>query len=198
MVAELVGEGITGTTEIQRHVEQFTKKTIFNGRANTLMLNRRFNPSKRDLSNLIYRTRMANLHSHCDDEELQHKVKAWQETCPEDSIFYRPQQKDGLLLVHQTKWQHKLLAKYGSEIALLDATYKTTRYAIPLFFLTVKTNVSYAVVATFLVENEKTVSLIEALNLIKEWTPNWTPHNFMVDFSEAEISALETVFPGKT
>ena len=32
---------------------------------------------------------------------------------------------------------------------------KTARYAIPLFFLAVKTNVDYQVVAAFLIEKEK-------------------------------------------
>ena len=39
-----------------------------------------------------------------------------------------------LLLVHQEQWQRELLGKYGNEICLIDATYKTTRYAIALFF----------------------------------------------------------------
>ena len=41
--------------------------------------------------------------------------------------------KNKLLFVHQTKWQKRLLNKYGNELTLLDATYKTTRYALPLF-----------------------------------------------------------------
>ena len=130
-------------------------------------------------------------------------MEKWKAAHPEDYISYRPHQVDsddgkGLLLVHQTEWQRRLLEKYGSQIVLLDATYKTTRYAVPLFFLTVKTNVSYTVVATFLVENEKAVTLMEVLQIIKSWNPNWSQRNFMVDFSEAEICALETVFPGMT
>ena len=39
-----------------------------------------------------------------------------------------------LLFVHQTSWQKSMLEKYGNEIYLLDATYKTSRYALPLFF----------------------------------------------------------------
>lgn len=41
--------------------------------------------------------------------------------------------QEKLLYVHQKKWQRDLL-KYGSEIFLLNATYKTTKYAVPLFF----------------------------------------------------------------
>ena len=38
-----------------------------------------------------------------------------------------------LLLCYQTKEQKRLLLKYGNDMCLLDATYKTTRYALPLF-----------------------------------------------------------------
>ena len=48
----------------------------------------------------------------------------------------------GLLLVHQTAWQKRLLIRY-SIMCLLDATYKTTRYAVPLFFLCMRSNVYY-------------------------------------------------------
>ena len=68
------------------------------------------------------------------------------------SIFYRAKTKEQMekenepnsfLLVCQSKWQKYLLQHYGSELILLDATYKATRYSLPLFFLTVKTNVDY-------------------------------------------------------
>ena len=52
----------------------------------------------------------------------------------------------GLLFVHQTKDQRPLLERYGNEISMLDATYKTTRYSLPLFFVVVKTNVDYQIV----------------------------------------------------
>ena len=37
-----------------------------------------------------------------------------------------------LLFVHQTAWQRRLLERYG-DVCLLDATYKTTKYALPVF-----------------------------------------------------------------
>ena len=51
------------------------------------------------------------------------------------------------LFIHQDPWQQQLLSKYGNTISLLDATYKTTKYELPLFLLSVKTNVGYSVVA---------------------------------------------------
>ena len=46
--------------------------------------------------------------------------------------------EQSLLWVHQTKWQREILAKYGNTMTLIDATYKTTKYDIPLFFVTVR------------------------------------------------------------
>ena len=63
----------------------------------------------------------------------------------EDIRVTSPLSYQKFLFVHQTTWQRRLLSKYGNDICLLDATYKTTRYALPLFFLAVKTNVDYQV-----------------------------------------------------
>ena len=38
-----------------------------------------------------------------------------------------------LLWVYQEPWQQQLMVKYGNIISLMDATYKTTRYDLPLF-----------------------------------------------------------------
>ena len=91
----------------------------------------------------------------------------------------------------------RMLKKYGNEMCLLDATYKTTRYALPLFFLVVKTNVDYQVVAAFLIEGETTENVIAALAIIKGWNPDFNPLYAMVDCSTEEINALETLYPGK-
>ena len=44
--------------------------------------------------------------------------------------------------------------KNGNMISLLDATYKAIKYELPLFFLSVMTNVGYSVVAEFLIQFE--------------------------------------------
>ena len=48
---------------------------------------------------------------------------------------------------------------------LLDATYKTTRYALPLFLLVIKTNIDYQVVGAFVTQDEKTETIAEALSM---------------------------------
>ena len=67
-----------------------------------------------------------------------------------------------------------------------------------IFFLTVRTNVGYKVVAHFIVQSETTEELVEALNILKSWNPQWNPPFFLCDYSEAEISAIERSFPGIT
>ena len=88
-----------------------------------------------------------------------------------------------------------MLERYGSELALMDATYKTTRYAIPLFFVCVHTNVGYKVVAKFKCQSEDQASISEALAIIKGWNPVWNPTYFMGDYCNAEIAALEEQLP---
>ena len=81
---------------------------------------------------------------------------------------------------------------------MMDATYKTTKYDLPLFFITVHTNSGYCVVAEFIVQSESQCYIEEALSIIRSWNPDWKPDFFMTDYSEAEISALEASFPNTT
>ena len=60
-----------------------------------------------------------------------------------------------------------LIKWYGNEMILLDATYKTTRYTLPLMFIVVKTNVDYQTVASFVIENETYEAISEAVAVIK-------------------------------
>ena len=79
---------------------------------------------------------------------------------------------------------------------MLDATYKTMKYELALFFLCVRTNnVGYSVVAEFIVQEESAEKIAEALGIIKQWNPSWNPSFFMTDYSEAELLAIEQVFP---
>ena len=83
-------------------------------------------------------------------------------------------------------------------ISLIDATYKTTCYELPLFFICVRTNVSYSVVAEFIVQSENAENIQEALTILTQWNPEWNPRFFMSDYSEAELNAIEAVFPSTT
>ena len=51
-------------------------------------------------------------------------------------------------------------------------------------------------VAQFITQNETTQDIQEALKVLKTWNPSWKPKFFMLDYSEAEIAAIENAFPG--
>ena len=116
-----------------------------------------------------------------DDEYYEDEVKVSGTTCAQSLLF-----------VHQTAWQRRLLQRYGNNICLLDATYRTTRYSLPLFFLAVKTNVDYQVVGSFIIQHETTEAIAEALQTLKQWNLSWKPQFFMTDLSEQEIIQHET------
>lgn len=99
--------------------------------------------------------------SKLEQHNLKLKIDDWKTTEPESEFHFRPYQKPEkptdmvaenpeaedkefevtLLWVHQTHWQQEMLTKYGNTMVLMDAIYKTTLYDVPLFFLTVHTNV---------------------------------------------------------
>jgi len=89
-----------------------------------------------------------------------------------------------------------MMLMYGSDVCLIDATYRTTSYDLPLVCLCVATNVGYCNVATMLLVDEKSDSIAAGLRTISAWNPTWKPQYFMSDFHEAQILALELTFPG--
>ena len=164
----------------------------------------------------MYRASVKFILSKIDQENLEKNIGVWRERYPEDCFFFRPctvspenpasEEGDGeveaditqnLLFIHQTTWQKRLLARYGNEITLLDATYKTMRYELPLFFIVVKTNVNYLVVGSFIIQRETTASIEEALGILKCWNHSWEHKYFMTDFCHEEINAIENTFTGK-
>ena len=89
-----------------------------------------------------------------------------------------------------------MLNRYGNNICLLDATYETTRYSLPLFFVALKTNVDYQVVGSFAIQDKTTESIKESLHVLKKWSTSWHPKMFMVDNYDEETDAIEILFPG--
>ena len=79
----------------------------------------------------------------------------------------------------------------------MDVTYKTCKLALPLFFLVMKTNVGYSVIAEFIIQHEDMTSIAEALHILKE---RWDKEgikvgNFMIDCQQLEENAICGVFP---
>lgn len=215
-IEELVGEGVKTVDEMKRHLIQFVKMELFPGQNPPASTNRRYYPTDVDVRNHMYKASVKKMLSKTDQEHLQKKIEKWRQENPQDVFFFRPcalatsTDAEGnndetdencvhndLLFAHQTTWQKNLMVRYGNEITFLDATYKTMRYDLPLFFLVVKTNVNYIVVGSFIIQRETTASIQEGLGIFHDWNGSWKPQYFMTDFCHEEINAIERTFPGK-
>ena len=80
--------------------------------------------------------------------------------------------------------------------AKLDAAYKTTKYALPLFFAVVKVNVNFQVVGVLVFQEETKDMIKKGLQIIRDWNPTVIPKFGMVDFAEKEISAFRGITSG--
>ena len=206
-IHQLVSEGVISVCEMKRALDHYVKYDLCHGSPPDPN-DRAYHPSNNDIIN---RAKSQLQLSKFDQENLRLKIKQWEKSSPSTSFFFRPFKKklceivkredetskfeQSFLYIHQEKWQQDLLSKYGNTISLIDATYKTTKYELPLFFICVKTNVGYSIIADFIVQFETSVHIEEALKILKKWNPLWKPSHFMCDYSDSEISALQASFP---
>ena len=209
-IEDLVRGGSTDSNEVQRALREYVKCEFSAFKPSPT--DRSYYPTTSDIRNHMYKARMAMQLSKFDQENLAGKIEEWKKSNPDEFHFFRPYSETEsvetmvgdilpehktttLLWVHQQKWQRELMARYGNHISLIDATYRTMKYELPLFFVCVRTNVGYSVVAQFIVQSESVECISEALAVLKEWNSNWTPPYFLCDFSDAEFSALQQAFP---
>ena len=211
-IVELVSEGATSTPEVKRALNRYVHHVLCPDQT-ILASNRAYFPTSTDIRNHIYAAQKAMELSKFDQDNLKLKIDQWEKDNPSSKFYFRAYKdcekisaeeeeeelqfvsSQPLLYVHQEEWQQQLLKMYGNSITLMDATYKTTKYELPMFFVSVKTNVGYSVVADFIIQSETTEQIAEALKILTTWNPEWAPGYFMVDYSEAEISAIKNVFP---
>lgn len=176
---------------------------------------RAFYPLNEDIRNHVSKAKRALELSKYDQENVRLKIEEWKKDAPQSSFFFRPFRstpwtehstddikargewvsEETLLYIQQEEWQKELLTCYGNTVTLMDATYKTTKYSIPLFPVCVKTNVSYSIVAEFIIQSETTECIYEALSILKSWNPEWEPQFYLKDYSGAEIAAVNKLFP---
>ena len=73
-----------------------------------------------------------------------------------DAVKAVPSGNGKMMFVYQSKEMKNMYERYGNHMILLDATYKTTRYALPLFFVVVQTNVNFQVCCVIVLQEEST------------------------------------------
>ncbi|XP_065640911.1 uncharacterized protein LOC124805858 isoform X2 [Hydra vulgaris] len=214
-------EFITSVDEMRRRLEIIVTREIFKNSICPSKSNKRFFPSKKTIRSYMLEAIRKKRYSNIDQECLIKKVEQWKVENPHRRFYLQPKGisenyavkvecsavestededeivvealTNSFLFVYQTEEMRRLLKIYGNEITLLDTTYKTTKYSLPLFFLVVKTNVDYQIVGTFICEGESTKNIQSGLAKIKEWNPNWNPLYFMVDCCAEEINAIESL-----
>ena len=202
-INELVSSGITHVPLVKSSLHHFVKTEFMNEEHKPTPWDRSFYPLSRDIRNHVHSAIVAGSFADIDQENIRLKIQQWQNEDLHRNFFYRPatflnDEKDhnkNFLFIHQEGFQKYLMNMYGNTLCLLDATYKTSKYALPLFMLVVKTNVDYVPVAEFVVEDEFAETIQEALDIIKSWNPSWCPRYFMVDNDDAEIKAVHSAFP---
>ncbi|XP_065215356.1 uncharacterized protein LOC135842015 [Planococcus citri] len=191
-VNQYVNEGITHIRTIQKLLKSYVENNVSKSIPAS---SRSFYPTRKILYNHVLKYTYQTRASKIDQVALQKKIEDWDASVP-GNYYYRwhneSMSQTFMLCVQLEEHQH-LLKRYRS-VVLLDATYKTSRYALPLFSLVVKTNVGYIVCGIFIIQYENSKSIAEALNVFKQWNSEWVPEYFIVDFSEAEMNAIESTF----
>ena len=99
-----------------------------------------------------------------------------------------------IMFLYQSKEMKNIYERCGNHMILLDATYRTTRYALPLFFVVVQTNVNFQVCRVIVLQEESTEMITKTLKIFKEWNSMVSLKYAFVDFDEREITLLEIVF----
>ncbi|XP_053373995.1 uncharacterized protein LOC128546738 [Mercenaria mercenaria] len=214
-----IGEAADFNQPLDKRVVSFIKKKVSDGirnvdevmsRVNDLdavsksrLTNRRFHPARKMVYNIMYNE--INSVKYVKDDQvntglyLEEKRKN-----KDDSVFFRPssdpetdtEDLSSLLFVYQSKFQKNILQKYRKEVAILDATYNTTKFELPLYMVAVQTNSGFVVVGSFIVGRDTKLQVEEALGMIKSWNPTWSPRYFLMDYILREIGALENTFKG--
>lgn len=122
------------------------------------------------------------------------RKKGWDQ----DGSFLVVREKPFLVL-RMTKFMQMLLMRYGHKsMVFLDSTHGICKYKeCSLFYLGVKTNEGYKIVAMFMTNRETQETVVEALQLIKEQNPDFKPEVAMVDYCGAEISSFLDTWPAE-
>jgi len=75
-IQQLVADGIQSVSEVVHHTESFVKHRLFSGQNVPSHLSRRYHPTRRDITNIIYQARVA-LFSAVDQDNLLAKMEHW-------------------------------------------------------------------------------------------------------------------------
>ncbi|XP_064482471.1 uncharacterized protein LOC135395156 [Ornithodoros turicata] len=223
-IERLVHKGITSVKEVQQCLVYFVDDIMFAGKEKPEDACRAFYPTKEDIGNRIRSVLRKDRFSEVDQDNAAALIMTLQEQESTSHFFFRPYRSsehieqnspdlscasgsddilslvskectEKLLFCYQSAFMKSLMQKYADTVVCLDATHKTTDYALPLFLLAVETPVGYMNVGIFITQFETAECISEALRIFKQWCPSFSPMFWMVDYSIAEINAISAIFP---
>lgn len=109
--------------------------------------------------------------------------------------FYSEEKEEKILVVIQAEWQRKVLSTFG-ECFVIDSTFNTSKYNLPLYEIVVQTNVGYIPIGIIITEDETEREILDGLTILKSWNPLWNPSSVVTDCDIAQGNALQKAFPG--
>ena len=205
-IESLIKDGVGSVNAMHTILKYHVKNDLFKDQTSPKTNNRQFYPTKKAVYDRMLKYDYKNKLSKLDQKDLNEHISLWREASPQDKYFFRMHSVSGssdnedffeehtLLFAHQSTFQITLYEKYGPHGYFLDATYKTSKYMLPLFFVCVRTNVDYQIIFTFMIQDETKMCITEALSYLKKWNPSVQPCFFMTDFDAEEIRSVEEVF----
>ncbi|XP_057452537.1 protein FAR1-RELATED SEQUENCE 6-like [Lotus japonicus] len=166
--------------------------------SDSLIAIRKPNPTNLTRIKQIYNEKQAyNRSKRGSLTEMQHLMKLLEE----DKYAHWSRVQDGTDVVRSLFWAHPDSIHLLNElphVVILDSTYKTNRYKIPLLEMVgvTSTNLTYSIAFAYM-ENEQKNEVVWAVNRLKDLISNEDnlPKVFVTDKDQVLMEALETVFP---
>ena len=72
-----------------------------------------------------------------------------------------------MMFVYQSQEMKNMYERYGNRMILLDTTYRTPKYVLPLYFVVVQANVNFQVCCVIILQEELTEMIKKALKIFK-------------------------------
>lgn len=199
-IYRLVANNVKLIPNIRSHLLEIVDKMIKENKIPQPDINNHcFYPPNEVIRYHTYMAKFSLKKENLDELTVSRLIELWKEKC-DDKFYFQPlsgnhKLKPKLLFCHQTKWQEYLLNHYGNSITILDSAYKVTDYSFALYFLIVKTNKSFVPVGTFVLNSPQEVAVSEALNVFRQWSPNWYPKYWICGHVEFERNSVQAMFP---
>ena len=111
----------------------------------TFVGNCNFFPFRTQSTSISKVAESSDLSNHSDDENEDSNDQKL-----DNAILEVNKEENKLLFVYQNCKMRRLYRRYGRNLILLDATYKATKYVLPLYFMVVQTNINYQAIMNFI------------------------------------------------